>query len=173
LSVSNNKIYKILGVNTNKNTLVLERINIPKTQIYSTQIGYKSHLFQGEEFMTGSAISLADFKGKYVLLDFWAEWCGPCISEFPALKDLYAKTDRAKFDIIGIAGDSSPDRLKSRIEQHALSWHQILSDEIVKSVYGVNSYPTTIIIDTKGTIIAKNLRGEELEEKILSLINNL
>jgi len=165
------EIYKILGVKTNNNTLVLEKTNLPKTQIFSTQVGYKSYLFQGEEFTTGSSISLEDFKGKYVLLDFWAEWCGPCISEFPALKELYAKTNRSKFEIIGIVGDSSPDGLKERIDQHALYWPQILSNEIVKTMYGVNSYPTTIIIDTKGTIIAKNLRGEKLEEKILSFIN--
>jgi len=164
------EIYKILGVNTNKNTLVLEKINLPKSQIFSSQVGYKSFPFQGEEFTTDSAISLEDFKGKYILLDFWAEWCGPCIQEFPALKELYAKTDRTKFEIIGIVGSSAPDRLRERIDQHSLTWHQILSDEIVK-MYGVNAYPTTFILDTEGTIIAKNLRGEKLEEKILSLVN--
>ena len=163
------EIYKISGVNTNSNTLVLEKITLPKTQIFSTQTGYKAHHFQGEEFTTGSTISLEGFKGKYILLDFWAEWCVPCIQEFPALKELYAKTDRTKFEIIGIVGASSPDGLKKRIEQHEITWPQILSNEIVKT-YGVNSYPTTFILDTEGVVVAKNLRGKELEEKILSLI---
>ena len=163
-------IYKILGVNTNKNTLVLEKTDLSKMQIFSTQIGYKSHLFQEEEFTTGAIISLEGLKGKYVLLDFWAEWCGPCIQEFPALKELYAKTDREKFEIIGIVGRSLPDRLKERIEQHAIIWPQIFSDEIV-DMYGIPRFPTTFLLDTEGTIIAKDLRGKELEEIILSLMN--
>ena len=166
------KKYKVLGVNTNKNTLVLEKINLPKTQLFSTQIGYRAYPFEGEDLTTNSNISLENFKGKFVLLDFWAEWCGPCIKEFPHLKELYAKTDRAKFEIIGIAGSSSSDGIKKLIDKHELPWIQILSDDTNKIVetYGVMSFPTTILIDTEGVIIAKNLRGDELVEQVLSLI---
>lgn len=160
------EVYKILGVNTNKNVLIIKKTD----QIFSTQIGYKSYPFQGEEFTTGSTISLENLKGKYVLLDFWAEWCSPCIKEFPALKELYAKTDRAKFEIIGIIGASSFNGTKELIGKHELTWPQILSDKIVNN-YGITGYPSTFIIDTEGTIIAKDLRGEELEAKILSLVN--
>ena len=161
--------YKILGVNTNNNTLALERIDLPKIQLFSTQVGYKPHPFQGEEFTKKTPILLEDFQGKCVLLDFWAEWCGPCIAEFPHLKELYSKTDRTKFEIIGIAGQSSSNGIKRLIEQHELTWSQILSDNIVK-MYGITSFPTTILLDAEGIIVAKNLTGFALERKILELI---
>ena len=147
-----------------------EKTPLLKTQLYSTQIGYKSHLFQGEEFTTKKKISLESFKGKFVLIDFWYDGCIPCIKEFPNLKELYAKTDRTQFEIIGIAGHSTSEGIKKLIDQYDITWPQIWSDEIV-SMYGINSFPSTFILDTEGVIIAKNLRGKELEEKILQLID--
>ena len=166
------EIFEIKGVNTNKNTLVLEKTDLPKTQLLSTQTGYKSFPFQGEEFTQKTPISSEILKGKYILLDFWATWCGPCIQEFPNLKELYSKTDRAKFEIVGIVGESQPNTLTDAIEKHEITWPQIFSDDTNKIIekYGINAYPTTFLIDTEGIIIAKDLRGKELEEKILSLI---
>jgi thiol-disulfide isomerase/thioredoxin len=166
------ELYKLLGVNTNKNALLLEKTDSPKWQLFSTQIGYKSYPFQGEEVSSKTTITLERLKGKYVLLDFWAEWCGPCIGEFPHLKELYSNTDREKFEIIGIAGNSSFDGIKKLIDKHELTWSQIVSDDINKIIetYGINSYPTTLLLNTEGVIVAKNLRGNELEEKVLSLI---
>ncbi|MDR2148252.1 MAG: TlpA family protein disulfide reductase [Tannerella sp.] len=168
-----NEIFKIMGVNTNKSTLVLEKTDLPKTQLFSTQIGYKSYPFQGEEFTTKSPVSSDILRGKYVLLDFWATWCGPCIQEFPHLKELYSKTDRAKFEIVGIVGDSPLNTLTDAVERYGLTWSQIVSDDAnnITKTYGINGYPTTLLIDTAGIIITKNLRGKELEEKILSLVN--
>ena len=80
LSCSSN--FVITGVNTNKSTFVLEKIDS-----LSTQIGYKSYPFQGEEFTTKIPVSSESLRGKYVLLDFWATWCKPCIQEFPFLKN--------------------------------------------------------------------------------------
>jgi len=85
------EIFRIIGVNTNKNTLALEKTNLPKTQLLSTQIGYKSYPFEGEEFTKKTPISSESLKSRYVMLDFWATWCGPCIQEFPHLKESYSK----------------------------------------------------------------------------------
>lgn len=167
------ELYKNIGVNTNSNTLILEKMSLPKSKLYSTQIGFKSIPFEGNDFMTQSHISLKDLKGKYVLLDFWAVWCAPCRQEIPNLKDLYKKTDREKFEIIGIVGDSPSDVLKEIIENDSIRWTQILSTDSnkIKETYGIHGYPTTFLLNPEGIIVAKNLRGKELEEKVLGLIN--
>ena len=106
------------------------------------------------------------------MLDFWSVTCGPCIAEFPHLKELYSKTDRAKFEIIGIVGHSASDRLKKVIDQHEITWPQILSNDTNKIIenYRISGYPTTLLIDPEGVVVVKNLRGKELEEKILNLM---
>ena len=168
------EIYKILGVNTNKNTLVLEKTDLPKTQFFSTNVGYKPYPFQGEEFTTKEMVSLESLRGKYVLLDFFGTWCMPCISEISSLKELYAKTDRAKFEIIGIVGRSPSDALRRLINNYSIDWPQIISNEtsLLIEKYGISKYPTTFLLDPEGVIIAIDLRGKELEEKVLSLIKN-
>lgn len=165
-------LYKNLGVNLNKNSLILEKMELPKNELFSTQIGYKSPLFTGNNVVDQSSISLDGLKGKYVLLDFWAVWCSPCIQEFPNLKELYEKTDRNKFEIIGIVGDSPLNSLMDLIDKFSIPWAQILSTDLnkIKEAYGVQAYPTTFLINPEGTIVAKNLRGKELEDKILKLI---
>ena len=138
----------------------------------STQVGYKSYPFSGEEYSTKAPVSLESLKGKYVLLDFWSVWCGPCIKEFPNLKELYAKVDTSKFEIVGIVGDSPTDALIETINRHQITWPQILSDDTnkIKEKYGIYSYPTSLLLDTEGIIIAKNLRGEGLTDRVLNLI---
>lgn len=166
------KIYKNLGVNRNENVLMLEKTDLPKDQLYSSQVGYKSFDFAGDDFKTKSSILSDSLKGKYVLLDFWAVWCGPCVQEFPNLKSLYGKVDKSIFEIIGIVGDSSSDALDKMLTKHAISWPQIVSDDTnkIKEKYGVHGYPTTFLLNPEGIIVAKNLRGKELEDKIISLI---
>lgn len=167
------KLYKNIGVNTNSNTLILEKLTLPKSELNSTQVGFKSFSFEGNDFITESQISSEQLKGKYVLLDFWAVWCGPCRQEIPNLKDLYKKTDREKFEIIGIVGDSPSKALKEMIEKDSIGWTQILSTDSnkIKETFGIHGYPTTFLVNPEGIIVAKNLRGKELEEKVLGLIN--
>jgi thiol-disulfide isomerase/thioredoxin len=172
LEIKNN-IYKNLGVKKNENVLVLEKMDLPKNQLPSTQIGFKAFDFSGNDFIKKTPISLVDLKGKYVLLDFWATWCGPCIQEIPNLKDLYKNIDKSKFEIISIVGDSPIGDLEKIIQKHSITWPQIISNDSnkIKETYGIGGYPTTFLLNPEGMIVAKNLRGKELEKKVTDLIN--
>ncbi len=167
-------LYRNLGVDLNKNTLILEKMSLPKNKIFSTQIGFKPFDFEGNDFITQSNINLNELKGKYVLLDFWAVWCSPCLQELPNLKELYEKTDREKFEIIGIVGDSSSEALQEIIKNYSITWPQILSTESnkIKEDYSIHGYPTIFLVNPEGVIIEKHLRGRRLEERVLGLLNN-
>jgi len=169
-----NKIYKNKGLNLNKNVLMLEQVDLPYNQLYSTQIGFKPFPFEGENFKTKSKISLDKYKGKYLLIDFWATWCKPCIEELANLKKIYDKVDKSKFEILGIVGDSPAEALEERIIKSSIDWTQIQSDDNnkINKTYGIIGYPTTFLINPDGVIIAKNLRGKNVENKILELIKN-
>ena len=167
------EVYKNLGINTSKNALILEKVDLPKTQIVSTQVGCKSPSFEGEEFTNKSSISSEMLKGKYIFLDFWATWCGPCIQDIPNLKELYAQVDTSRIEIIGIVGDSPADMINEMINQHQITWPQIVSDDNNKITekFGVGilkGYPTSFLLNPEGIIIAKNFRGEELVENVLA-----
>lgn len=167
-----NEFYKNLGVQRNKDILLLEKIDLPKNQIRSTQIGYKAIDFSGSQFKKQNTISLDSLKGKYVLLDFWGTWCGPCIQEIPNLKTLYDNTDKSKFEIISIVVNSPIKDLEQMMSKYGITWPQILSDDSnkIKEKYGIIKYPSTFLISPEGTILAKDLRGKELEAKIESLL---
>lgn len=167
----NNSLYLNKGVNFNKNVLVLEKVNTNQNQIESTKVGFKAISFKGEDFKTKKIIKTADYKGKYLLIDFWGTWCKPCIQELPNLKEIYDNTDRTKFEIIGIAVNSTSEALNKMMDKNSITWPQIVSDSKnrINDIYGISNYPTTFIVDPTGTIIEKNLKGNELKNKIYEL----
>ncbi len=123
---------------------------------------------------SGKNTALSDFVGKkkYVLLDFWASWCGPCRAENPNLVLLYNKYKDKGFEIVGISLDVKKDEWIKAIAKDKITWPQ-LSDlnkqNKAAAAYQVRTIPATVLIDQDGTIIAKDLRGAALEEKLETL----
>lgn len=113
-------------------------------------------------------------KGKYVLIDFWASWCGPCRKSMPAVKKLYDTYKDKGFDIVGLSFDNNKDNWVAAIKKLELPWHH-LSDlkgwqSIAASTYGIDAIPATLLIGPDGKIVASNLGAEGVEEKLKELL---
>lgn len=130
----------------------------------STAIGGRFVDFSVEDgSMDGGKVSLSDFagKGNYLIVDFWASWCGPCKAEMPYLKAVYDKYKGKNFDIVSIAVSDKRENSIEAIKEHGMTWNQILNaQKIPQKLYGISSIPQIMLIGPDGTIMAKNLRGE-------------
>ena len=123
-----------------------------------------------EKDLTGKPLSIANYKGKVVLIDFWATWCGPCVGELPNVLKTYAKHHSKGFEIIGISLDKDKDKLERFTKEKKMPWQQFFDGQVwqnkLSTKYGVNSIPATYLLDSEGKIIGKDLRGEELEAAV-------
>lgn len=125
--------------------------------------------------MDGNMVTFSSITGEnYILLDFWAGWCAPCRRENPNLVKLYDEYKDKGFDIFGVSLDRSREEWLEAISADGLQWHQVSDisgwENPVAKMYGVQSIPANLLISPEGKIIAKNLRGEELESKLMEIL---
>ena len=130
--------------------------------------------FSATTDLDGKPISIADYRGKIVLLDFWAVWCGPCVGEIPDIKEVYKKYHHKGFDVIGISLDTDEVLLRKFIEENRLPWRQIFDgdgfDGPIVEQYGVRAIPAPLLLNRDGKVISVNARGSRLEELVAAEI---
>lgn len=146
------------------------------------QISILEKVAPGEKFTDfelptpdGKTLALSDITGKnYILIDFWASWCGPCRRENPNVVAMYNEFKDRGFDIIGVSLDESRETWLKAIDDDQLAWHHVSDlkgwSSAAGRLYGVKSIPHTVLIDPDGIIIEKNLRGDALEARLEELL---
>ena len=124
--------------------------------------------------LDGNDLSLEQYRGKVVLLDFWAVWCAPCIAEMPNVKQVYEKHKDANFQIIGISLDQSRDKLVGYLEKEGITWPQVFDgggwDNQVAKIYGIRAIPQMYLIDGEGVVRKSDVRGPALEPAVAELV---
>jgi peroxiredoxin len=122
----------------------------------------------------GVPVSLSSFKGKVVLIDFWASWCPPCVKEQPVLAELYKQNKGKGFEIYGVSLDNKKTEWESTIKKNNISWIQVSDLKFwtspIAKTYNIQALPFNVLIDGKGIILAKNLHGDALKKFIKELL---
>ena len=157
------------------NDEIVNKIKGNVEKMKATAVGQKVTDFEMQT-PEGKAVKLSDYvgKGKVVLIDFWASWCGPCRREMPNLVEAYAKYKNKNFEIVGVSLDRDGEAWKDGIKKLNITWPQMSDLQYWNSegakLYAVSSIPHTVLIDGEGTIIARGLHGDELQEKLAEVI---
>lgn len=123
----------------------------------------------------GKPVSISSFRGKYVLVDFWASWCGPCREENPYVVDAYKKFKDKNFTVLGVSLDKEKEPWLQAIQADNLTWTHMSDlkfwNSPAVSLYGISGIPFNVLLDPEGKIIAKSLRGENLEKTLEAVLN--
>ena len=157
----------------NDNAIVKIKENVIKMK--ATDVGMPFTDFEMPN-PDGKLVKLSDYagKGKVILVDFWASWCGPCRREMPNLINAYKRFKNRNFEIVGVSLDRNSDAWKEGIKKLKLTWPQMSDlkfwDCEGAQLYAVNSIPHTVLIDGNGIIIARGLHGDELQDKLEEIL---
>jgi peroxiredoxin len=121
----------------------------------------------------GNTLRIDELRGRYVLIDFWATWCAPCVSELPRVQTAYAKYHDAGFEVVGVSLDETKAAVQDFVRTRKLPWRQIhnasCGGDFVEG-FGVGSIPATFLLDPQGTIIRLELRGPALDQVLAQLL---
>lgn len=175
-TVIENIISKLEARNPNYAPLVKykrER-DFAKQQGLRMEIGQPAPEFSFPTPEGDKTMGVKDFKGKLLVLDFWASWCGPCRSEIPHMKELYAKYKDKGVDILSVSIDKKDADWKKALEEEQMPWAQVCTPDAGKEImkeYIFSGIPYILLLDKEGNILAKGLRGEEIDKEIEKILN--
>jgi thiol-disulfide isomerase/thioredoxin len=166
-------MYGILGKEA-VNSFYGQELNKMLAKLRAIEVGYMAPDFTLPDSSGKKKITLSSFRGKYVLIDFWASWCGPCKAEIPFLKQAYTKYQNKGFEIVSVSLDDKKPNWLAALNQYQMPWVHISDvkgfNSVVNELYHVPAIPKTLLLDQTGKIIAKDLRGPALDKKLDELL---
>jgi thiol-disulfide isomerase/thioredoxin len=154
-----------------KNPKIVEAAERMLNEFFRNPVGKEFPQFpKGVKTTDGKDLTLERFKGKVLLVDFWATWCPPCRAEVPNLVKAYEEYNKKGFEIIGISFDESREKFDEYIKENKMPWPQYFDGKgwqnEVGPTYGIQSIPTMYLLDKDGKVITTDLRGGKLEEAL-------
>jgi peroxiredoxin len=130
-------------------------------------VGQQFPGLEGQDLLTGKTITLEQFRGKVVLIDFWATWCPPCIAEIPTVKRAYDKYHKLGFEIISISLDHDREDCERFVKREKMNWHHVFDGGgRLAARYGVSAIPAMYLVGKDGNVVSDNARGRRLEAAI-------
>ncbi len=172
ISTKSKQLYYLLKPDVQKIALA-KLVEEHLQKLYNNDIGTVLPDFEQAD-SNGNMITLRSFRGKYLLIDFWASWCGPCRAENPTVVEAYNQYKDKNFTVLGVSLDKERQAWLNAIEADELTWSQVSDlkgwDNSLAQQFRITGIPQNILIDKEGKIIAKNLRGDNLFKKLEMLI---